>query len=216
MKKLFLHIALFFSLVCFSQNEQLAQYYYEKGDFEKAKISFEELLKSYPQNYQYFTRIVDCYQQLQQFDVAEKAIQTRLNTYKQGSLLVELGYNYQLQKNEASAKKQYDEAIERIKKNPNEVYGIANSFERKVLLEYALKSYQTAIAIEPKFNFNYQMALLYGQLGNTEMMIATFLDEALANPQNSIQIQNQLARFMVEEGDENFNETLRKALITRA
>jgi len=216
MKKLFLHIALFFSLVCFSQNEQLAQYYYDKGDFEKAKISFEELLKATPQNYQYFTRIIDCYQQLLDFTASEKLIKERLDKYKQGSLLVELGYNFQLQKNEASAKKYYDEAIERIKKNPNEVYGIANSFERKVLLAYALKSYQTAIAIEPNFNFNYQMALLYGQLGNTEMMIATFLDEALANPQNSIQIQNQLARFMVEEGDENFNETLRKSLITRA
>ena len=143
-------------------------------------------------------------------------IKERLDKYKQGSLLVELGYNFQLQKNEASAKKCYDEAIERIKKNPNEVYGIANSFERKVLLGNALKSYQTAIATEPKYNFNYQIALLYGQLGNTEMMIATFLDEAYTNPQNSIQIQNQLARFMVEEGDENFNETLRKALIIRA
>ena len=216
MKKLFLHIALFFSLVCFSQNDQLAQYYYDKGDFEKAKISFEELLKSSPQNYQYFIRIVDCYQQLQDFAASEKLIKQRLDQYKQGSLLVELGYNFQLQKNEASAKKYYDEAIERIKKNPSEVYGIANSFERKVLLDYALKSYQTAMKLAPNFNFNYQVALLYGQLGNTEMMISTFLDEAYANPQNSIQIQNQLARFMVEEGDENFNETLRKALIVRA
>jgi tetratricopeptide (TPR) repeat protein len=216
MKKIFLHIALFFSLACFSQNEQLAQYYFDKGDFEKAKISFEELLNNQPSNSQYFQRTVDCYQQLQQFDVAEKAIRERLDKYKQGNLLVELGYNFQLQKNEASAKKYYDEAIERIKKNPNEVYGISNSFERKVLLEYALKSYQTATALQPNYNFNYQMALLYGQLGNTEMMISTFLDEAYANPQNSIQIQNQLARFMFEEGDENFNEILRKALIIRA
>jgi tetratricopeptide (TPR) repeat protein len=216
MKKLFLHITLFFSLACFSQNEQLAQYYYDKGDFEKAKISFEELLKASPQNSQYFQKTIDCYQQLQQFDVAEKAIQARLNTYKQGYLLVELGYNFQLQKNEASAKKFYDEAIDRIKKNPNEVYSIANSFEKKVQLDYALKSYQTATELQPNYNFNYQIALLYGQLGNTEMMISTFLDEAYANPQNSIQIQNQLARFMVEEGDENFNETLRKALIIRA
>ena len=216
MKKLFLHIALFFSLVCFSQNEQLAQYYYDKGDFEKAKISFEELLKASPQNYQYFNRIVDCYQQLQDFSASEKLIKERLDKYKQGSLLVELGYNYQLQKNEASAKKYYDEAIERIKKNPNEVYSIANSFERKVLLAYALKSYQTALTLDSTLPFKYQMALLYGQLGNTEMMISTFLDEAFANPLSSIQIQNQLARFMAEEGDDNFNETLRKALITRA
>ncbi len=215
MKKLFLHIALLYSLFCFSQNEQLAQYYYDKGDFEKAKISFEELLKSSPQNPQYFQKTIECYQQLQQFDIAEKAIQARLDKYKQANLLVELGYNFQLQKNEAFAKKHYDEAIDKIKKNPNEVYNISNAFERKVLLDYALKSYQTAVALTPTFNFNYQIALLYGQLGNTTMMISTFLNEAFANPQNSLQIQTQLARFIAEDGDENFNEALRKELITR-
>ena len=216
MKKLLLHITMFFSLVCFAQNEQLAQYYYEKGDFEKAKISYEELLENVPQNTQYFLRTIDCYQQLKQFDVAEKTIQERLDKYKQGNLLVELGYNFQLQKNDAKARNFYDQALERIKKNPNEVYGISNSFEKKVLLDYALKSYQSATELDPNFNFNYQIALLYGQLGNAEMMISTFLNEAYANPQNSIMIQNQLARFMVDEGDANFNETLRKALIIRA
>jgi len=215
MKNIFLHIALFFSLLCFAQNEQLAQYYYDKGDFEKAKISYEELLKEIPLNSQYFLRIIDCSQQLQQFESAEKAIQERFNKYNQGNLLVELGYNFQLQKNDAKAKIYYEQALERIKKNPNEVYGISNSFERKVLLDYALKSYQTASALEPNFNFNYQIGLLYGQLSNMEMMISTFLDEAFANPQNSIRIQNQLVRFMVDEGDANFNELLRKALIVR-
>lgn len=215
MKKLFLHITLFFSLVCFSQNEQLAQYYYDKGDFEKAKISYEELLQEIPLNSQYFLRIIDCSQQLQQFESAEKAIQERLDKYNQGNLLVELGYNFQLQKNDAKAKIYYDQALDRIRKNPNEVYGISNAFERKVLLEYALKSYQTATQLEPNFNFNYQIGLLYGQLSNMEMMISTFLEEAFANPQNSIRIQNQLVRFMVDEGDANFNKTLRKALILR-
>lgn len=213
MKKLLLHIFLFFSLVCFSQNEQLAQYYYDKGDFEKAKISYEELLQDIPQNSQYFLRTIDCYQQLQQYDVAEKAIQTRLDKYKQGNLLVELGYNFQLQKNDDKAKIYYEQALDRIKKNANEVYSISNSFERKVLLEYALKSYQIAVELQP--NFNYQIGLLYGQLGNSEMMISTFLDEAFANPQNSILIQNQLARFMADEGDTSFDDSLRKALIIR-
>jgi len=215
MKKLFLHIALFFSLFCFSQNEQLAQYYFDKGDFEKAKISFEELVKETPQNGQYFQRTIDCYQQLQLFDIAEKSIRERLTKYKQGSLLVELGYNFQLQRNEASAKKYYEEAIDRIKKNPNEVYGISAIFEKKVLLEQALKSYQVALELVPTFNFNYQMALLYGQLGNTEMMISTFLTESFVNPQNTVVIQNQLARYMVDEGNSNFIETLRKALILK-
>ncbi|RTY85326.1 tetratricopeptide repeat protein [Flavobacterium sp. LS1P28] len=215
MKKIVLLIHLFLSLFAFAQNEQLAQYYYDKGDFEKAKISYEELLQEIPLNSQYFLRIIDCSQQLQEFESAEKAIQKRLDKYNQGNLLVELGYNFQLQKNDDKAKMYYDQALDRIRKNPNQVYGISNTFERKVLLEYALKSYQIAVELEPNFNFNYQIGLLYGQLSNIEMMISTFLDEAFANPQNSIRIQNQLVRFMADEGDANFNELLRKALIVR-
>lgn len=215
MKKLFLYITLSFSLLAFAQNEQLAQYYYEKGDFEKAKIGFEELLQNVPQNTQYFLRTIDCYQQLQLFDIAEKAIKERFDKYKQSNLLVELGYNFQLRKDDTKAKVYYDQAVERIKKNPNEIYSISNAFERKVLLDYALKSYKIATELNPNFNFNYQMGLLYGQLSNMEMMISTFLDEAYANPQNAIRIQNQLVRFMVDEGDASFSEMLRKALIIR-
>jgi tetratricopeptide (TPR) repeat protein len=215
MKHFFLYITLLFSLLACAQNEQLAQYYYEKGDFEKARIGYEELLKSIPQNSKYFLRIVDCYQQLQQFDIAEKAIQQRLDKYKQGNLVVELGYNFQLQKNDTKAKNLYEQALERIRKNPNEVYAIASSFEKKVLLEYALKSYRTAVELDSNFNFNYQMALLYGQVGNIEMMITTFLDESVENPQNSVMIKNQLVRFMDDDGGAGFNEQLRKALVLR-
>jgi tetratricopeptide (TPR) repeat protein len=215
MKYFFLHITLFFSLFAFSQNEQLAEFYYDKGDFEKAKISYKELLGNIPQNSQYFLRTIDCYQQLKQFELAEKAIQNRIAKYNQGSLLVELGYNYQLQKDDTKAINYYEQAIDRIRKNPNEVYGIANSFEKKVLLEKALKAYQTATEIEPKYNFNYQQGLLYGQLGNFDLMIATFLEEAYSNPQNSVVIQNQLSRFMTDEADNSFSDALRKALILK-
>ncbi|MBK9224841.1 MAG: tetratricopeptide repeat protein [Flavobacterium sp.] len=216
MKKLLLCFTLFFSLIVFSQNEQLAQNYFDKGDFEKAKISYEELLKSQPGNGYYFQKVIDCYQQLQQYNLAEKAIQDRLDRYKQSSLLVELGYNYQLQKDIDKAKKHYDQALDKIRKNPNEVYGIAGTFERKVLIDYALQSYEIAVAQEPLLNFNYQMAILYGQLGNTNMMIEKFLNEAYSNPQSSIMIQNQLSRFMTEDANEMFNETLRKALLVTA
>ena len=216
MKKILLYINLFFAWAVFSQNDQLALNYFDKGDFEKAKLSYEELLKSQPGNGFYFQKLIDSYQQLQQYDLSERMIQDRINKFQQGSLLVELGYNYQLRKDESKAKRYYNEALEKIKKNPNEVYAIASVFERKVLIDYALQAYQLAISIEPKFNFNFQMAMLYGQLGNTTMMIEKFLTEAQANPQNTIVIQNQLTRFMTEDGEATFNESLRKALLLRA
>ncbi|HEX8014102.1 MAG TPA: tetratricopeptide repeat protein [Flavobacterium sp.] len=216
MKNICIYIVLLWSTFVFSQNEQLAQYYYDKGDFEKAKISYEELLKSVPSNTQYFLRTVECYQQLQQFANADKAIQERYNRYKQGVFLVELGYNFQLQKNEPKAKNYYDQAIEKIKTNPNDVYGVANSFEKKVLLEYALKSYQTAMQVQPNYNFNFQIGMLYGQLGKTDLMIDLLLTESFQNPQNSNLIQAQLSRFMNGENDNTaFKDAMRKALILK-
>ena len=216
MKNIFIYIVLLWSGFAFSQNEQLAQYYYDKGDFEKAKISYEELLKISPSNTQYFLRTIDCYQQLQQFDLAQKVIQDRYNRYKQGIFLVELGYNFQLQKNEAKAKGYYEQAIEKIKTSPNDVYGIGNSFEKKVLLEYALKAYQTAMQIQPNYNFNFQIGMLYGQLGKTDQMIELLLTESYNSPQNANLIQTQLSRFMNGETDNTaFKDAMRKALILR-
>ncbi len=208
-------MCLFLSLWASAQNEQLANNYFDRGEFEKALVSYEELLKSQQGNSNYFQRVIDCYQQLQQFDKAEKALQERLNKYRQNNLLIELGFNYQLQKNQDKANKYYNQAIDKIKKNAPEAYGIAYTFERKALFDYALLAYKTALETDPKLSFNFQMAMLYGQKGETDLMIETYLLEAYQNPQNLPVIQNQLSRFMTEDGDENFNDTLKKALLIR-
>ena len=187
----------------------------DRGEFEKAQIAYEELLKSQPNNFNYFQQTITCYQQLQQFEKANKVLEERYNKYKQGSLLVELGYNFQMQKNTDKAKKYYNQALDKIRKNPNEVYAIATTFERKALVDYALEAYQIALTLEPKFNFNFQRALLYGQKGDTDNMIEMFLTESFNTPQNLIPIQNQFTRFISEDGRENFSDSLKKALLIR-
>jgi tetratricopeptide (TPR) repeat protein len=208
---------LFLNFIClaWSQSEQLAQNYYDRGEFEKAQIAFDELLKQQPNNYNYFQKSIDIYQQLEQFDKAQFAIQNRYDKYKQSGLLVELGYNFQLQKQEDKAKKLYDEALSKIEISPNEVYQVAYVFDRKTLTDYALKAYQIAIKKDPNLHFNYQMALLYGQKGDTDNMIEMFLTEAQLSPQSSVLIQNQLSRFLNEDNSGNFNSALKKALLIR-
>ena len=215
MKKLSIILCLI-SWQLWSQNEQLAQNYFDKGEFEKAKISYESLLGTQPYNSLYFQRVVECQQQLQDFQGAEKNLLNRSKQYQQAFLLVELGYNYQLQKQSDKAKKYFDQALDKIRKNPNEAYGIAVAFERHVLLDLALQSYELALSLAPQMNFNFQMAVLHGQLGHTDQMIDTFLTEAYTNPQNLPLIQNQLSRFMQEDASVNFHETLKKALLLRA
>lgn len=206
---------LMLTLSVFAQNEQLAANYFDKGDFEKALVSYEELFNKQPGNSIYFQRTVECYQQLSQFEKAQQLIQQRLDKYKQPNLFIELGYNFQLQKDDKNAVKNYDNAVDKINENPTNVYAVASNFENKSLLDYALKSYTLALTLEPKFNFNQQMAVLYGQQGKVDLMIEKLLEEGENNPQSTIFIQNYLSRFMMEESEESFAESLRKALILK-
>ncbi|THF48197.1 tetratricopeptide repeat protein [Flavobacterium supellecticarium] len=215
MKNFFSYIALLCSVFVFAQNEQLAQNYFDRGEFEKAMVIYEDLLKTQPNNYQYFQKQVACYQQLKQYAKAEEMIRIRIDRFKQNNLYVELGYNYQLQKEMDKANKAYQKALDIIKENPNNVYGVASLFEQKVLLEQALKAYDLGTAGNPSFNFDYQIALLQGQLGNLELMVDKLLDYAYRNPQNAPLVQSQLARFMMEDTQESFNTNLRKALLIR-
>jgi len=172
-------------------------------------------LQTVPQNMQYFLRVIDCYQQLKQYDEAKTLLNERFAKYNQAAILVELGFNAHLQKEESKANSFYDKAIERIQKNAREVYSVANLFEQKSLLDYAIKAYDMATFVEPNYNFDYQKALLYGQMGNTELMINTLLDANFENPENSNLIKSQLARYLFDESDSSFNDNLRKALIIR-
>ena len=203
------------TLVVNAQKEQLAQNYFDRGEFEKALVSFQELAKEQSYNYLYFQKSIDCLQQLKQFDKAESLLFNRYEKYKQATFLVEIGFNYQLQKNTLQAKRYFDLAIDRIKKNPDEVYGIVQVFEQKSVLDYALLAYQTALNLNSKYNFNNQMAMLYGQKGAVDKMIDMFLNESIQNPGNTVRIQNQMSRFIAEDKASTFNELLKKALLIK-
>lgn len=213
MNKIFAIVAFLWSLAVFSQNEQLANNYFERGEFEKALIIYEELDAKQPTNTYFVQRIVASQQQLQQYQKAEKLLLQKLELTSQPTLLVELGYNYQLQQNTAKAEEYYNEAIAAVAHNPGHVYSVANNFEKKVLVEKALKTYETAMEVNDKMNFDYQMAFLQGQLGNIDLMIEKILSYVYKNQQNLPIVQNQLSRFMNEESPETFNTALRKELL---
>ncbi|MFM9989475.1 tetratricopeptide repeat protein [Flavobacterium sp.] len=215
MKNLFLYIVLLFPMFVFSQNEQLAQNYFDRGEFDKAILIYENLVKGQPNNYNYFQKQVACYQQLNQFDKAETIIKNRIEKTKQPNLYIELGYNYQLQKNTDKADKNYKIALEKIKENPNNVYTVARDFEQKVLVEQAIEAYRLGTLGNPDANFDYQVSLLQGQLGKIDLMIDTLLDYSFKFPINLPLVQNQLTRFMSEDSQKTFSDSLKKALLIR-
>ncbi|AWH84600.1 hypothetical protein HYN59_05475 [Flavobacterium album] len=221
MKKIIAIIAFLISFAAFAQNEQLAQNYFEKGEFEKALVIYQDFEKKQPNNTFFTQKVVACYQQLQQYANAGKLLAEKLERTRQPLLYVEIGYNYQLQKDMANAEKNYKLALTSVTENPSNVYSIATTFEQKTLLDQAIKAYDIAVKANQSLNFDYQVALLQGQLGNVDLMIDKLLSYSYNNPQNLVVVQNQLSRFMNEESEENpagspeksFNASLRKALL---
>jgi tetratricopeptide (TPR) repeat protein len=227
MKKYFTAILLFFSMIMLSQqipmgnnqrsrpNEQLAQNYFDRGEFDKAILIYEDLVKEQPYNYIYFQKQIDCYQQLKQFEKAENVIKNRIERTKQANLYVDFGFNYQLQKETDKATKNYKIALEKIKENPNNVYLIARSFEEKSLINEAIEAYNLGAQVNENANFDYQVALLQGQLGKMDLMIEKLIDYAYKYPSNLALVQNQLTRFMDQEGESSFSSLLKKSLLLR-
>lgn len=199
-----------------AQNDLLARNFFDRGEFEKAQIEYETLLAKNPGNFQYMQNLVSCYQQLNVFDKSFSILEDYYKRYKQPQVLVEMGFHFQLQKDEKKAHSYYEKAIEKVRENGSNAYGIGGTFEKKALLDWALKAYKEAVIKDPALNFNYQTAQIYGQMGQMEKMIETFLDEAQARPVSTSNIQTYLVRFINEDTGDNFSNLLRKSLLLRA
>ena len=125
MRKLFITFLLFISLFVSAQSEQLAYNYFDRGEFDKAITLLKKLLLNNQEITAYFQKMIECYQQLKQYDKAETAILYKMKISKMPNLYVELGYNFQLQKNEAKATENYNLAIEQVVLQSNYAYSVA-------------------------------------------------------------------------------------------
>ncbi|WP_353150934.1 tetratricopeptide repeat protein [Flavobacterium sp.] len=215
MKKIYSIILSFFSLLVVSQNEQLAQNYIDKGEFEKAATLYEELEKIQPNNFYFTQKLVACFQGLKQFDKAEKLLLNKKEKSNQPIIFVELGYNSQLQKDTNKAETYFKKAIEAVANQPNYAYQIGQAFEQKSLLLQAYYTYEIAQKTNSSMNFDYQMALLQGQMGNLDVMVVKFLDYAYANVNSTLSVQNQLVFFMQDDAENVFANSLKKELLLR-
>jgi tetratricopeptide (TPR) repeat protein len=215
MKKVYTIILSFFSLLVVSQNEQLAQNYFEKGEFDKAASLYEEMEKKQPNNFYFTQKLVACFQGLKQFDKAEKLLLNKKETNNQPIIFVELGYNAQLEKDQNKADLYYKKALDVVAKQPNYAYQIGQAYEQKSLLLQAYSTYEIAQKTNSSMNFDYQMALMQGQMGNLDVMVVKLLDYSYANINSTLSVQNQLVFFMQDDAENVFANSLKKELLLR-
>ena len=214
MNRLLFIFILLLSGTLFSQSEQLADDYFKRGEFEKALIGYQQLYKKNPSNNNYLLQLIKTHQQLKQYDAVQTMISEKLATNINPMLLVELGYNYQLQDSLELAKRYYQDAFSKIEENPSYVFGIAHQLEDHSLLEEAVTAYKKAMELNPDFNFNIQLAQIYGEQGNVEEMFSNYIDYIETKPTFINNAKRAFSDF-VSENKENENNILLKKLLLK-
>lgn len=218
MHKAYFFITLFIlsSVCCYSQNiEVLADNYYSKGEFNKALVIYERLNKEKPYSYKYIYKLVETYQQLEQYDKAQQVLIQRIEKRRNPSLLIVLGYNYQLQDSLQNASTLYEEAIAYVDDNPNYVYSIAKKFEDYSLLDEAIRVYNKGKELTPDKDYSIQLTRIYGDQGDIEKMFASYIDYVAYRPNYINNIKRALGDFISENSDNANNTLLRKLLLKK-
>lgn len=202
------------STFAFSQ-EELANDYFSKGEFKKALTIFKKLEKENKHNTNYKLKIIEILRQLEQLDEAEVYLQTILATNNNPVFLIELGYNYELKNNQLKAEEFYNQANQKLISNPNLAYNIAKGYEKHSLLENAIYVYQTAMEMNPNLNFNIQLARIYGEQGDIEKMLKSYLNFIQENKTYLDHTKRAISGFISEDGDNENNIILKRLLLKK-
>ena len=216
MKHLVILFISLFCLVSFAQvDPALAKDYYQKGAFEKALVLYKKLLKTSRSSPDYTLKVIECHQQLNQLKAAKEYIETQILQSWHPQFLVELGYNYQLQKKPKLASSNYDQALLIIEQQPEYVYVVGQRFESHSLLTQAIQAYEIGLAVAPNAAYYYQLAGLYAAQQNIEKMMERYLDYVQTSPPYMNQIMRLLADYISEDSRKPYNQLFKKVLLKK-
>lgn len=202
MKRLRYLLAMLFLITAapvFSQDNDLdlAEYYYNQGMFEQARLYYEKIYKTNKT-----TRVHDKYLNtliaLNEFEEAEKIAKKKIKEdSKDGVGYLKLGEVYNKFNKPDLAKDQFDEAIKRVEPTRSNIIRLANEFSQISEFEYALKAYEKGKAQSGEgYNFSYEIANMQGNLGLYDAMTESFLDLVASEPNYIQTVQNAFNRTL--------------------
>jgi tetratricopeptide (TPR) repeat protein len=190
----------------------LAEYYYNQGMYEQAKLYYEKIYKNNKTN-RVYTNYLNTLVALKDFEEAEKLAKRKV---KDDSRDGSLGDLYKKFGKDDLAKQQFELAIDKTEASRANIQKLANEFSNINEYQYALKAYEKGKA-EGKdgYDFTYEIAGMKGNLGDYEGMTDAFLDLLEVEPNYLQTVQNSFNRILnPQENAENL-EMLKTKLLKR-
>jgi len=176
---LFLFLVLF-SFTCFSQEgteQQLAQYYYGNGEFDKA-VSYYERIFAKDGNKFNFNRYYECLMKTNNTKEAEKLVKKQISIYRgEYEYKVLLGEFYEKTNEVEKANKLYDDLVDDLNEAPSSIVEVYTAFKSKGKSDFAYKTLvKGRKVLKNDFPLNMYFAEYYASIGQSENMINEYLD----------------------------------------
>jgi len=196
-------------------DEQLSMQYLQNKEYEKAVVLFEKLFEA-NRGEVYYQYYLHCLITLKDFRIAEKVVRKQIKKYP--ALLkyqVDLGYVFNESGESQKAKREFDEALGKIIPDKNQVIELANAFQYRREMDYAIETYLAGRRIVREYTFHYELANIYQQTGNPARMIDEYLDLLSVYGDELPTVQSRLQNGLRDDPDFSLNNTLKKSLLKR-
>lgn len=187
----------------------IANEYYYQGDYEKARLEYERLIRNRRNIPMVHNNYVTLLTKEKKFKKAQKHIELAIKTFPNNfTYEVDLGVIYELQGNDEKAIKIFESLIDRIAKeaadenNANKIRILAQQLYAKNQRAYALEAYQKGREVLNRPDmYALELANVYRVLNEKQNMIIEYLNFAQTQPGNLNYVKNSFQRLLIESTD---------------
>lgn len=215
---LLLILALCSVLISSAQTDiELAEYYYNNGEFEQAKLYYVEIYKTNKTN-KVYDKFLGTLVALGELEEAEKLVKKKLKRakYNTSSIHVDLGELYLKFGENEKAYGSFDDAINELEPGRSNGTRLGRKFIDINEYDYALQTYTKARRMDKEgYGFHYEMAQLQGLMGNHEGMVESYMDLLKVSPNYAQTVQNSMNRLLNVVEDEENADMVRTAVLKR-
>jgi tetratricopeptide (TPR) repeat protein len=194
---------------------ELAEFYYNEGSYEQAKLYLEQLYKRDKTN-----KVYDMYYAsllaLDDFETAESLVLKRLKRRaNRAGAYVDLGGLYLHFEKREQAREAFEEALTRLQPGRSQAIQLANAFVKLNELDLALEVYERAAALGTT-DLDYQLANLQGMRGDFPGMIDAYVTLLLYKKGYLRNVQTSLIRNLRFAERPEMSDLLRLRLMRAA
>ncbi len=193
----------------------MAKAYFDSKELDKAELAFEELFKKDPGNSTLYSYLFQTQISLLHYEQAEKTAKLMAKKSEYPSMyLIDAGFAAKNQKDKADkAQKYFEDAVGKMKANQSLITSVADQFEQRNELEWALKTYRKGIQLlGDDVQVRFKIAEYLGKIGQKQSMIDELLSLLIFDGRRLELVENTLQTQLTQKSEwELFRVSILKA-----